>query len=126
MAAINNAFDGCKILTGTIPYSQSALITRISNVAKTISEIAIEKLSVTAYPNPYDKQFSLSITSPVSGIAFIEFFNTSGTKIYEMKQTVRSNAESIATYSGPVHHGVLFYRIRVKDYKANGIVINPN
>ena len=126
VAAINNAFDGCRILTGTLPYSQSALITRISNVAKTISEIAIEKLSVTAYPNPYDKQFSLSITSPVSGIAFIEFFNISGTKIYEMKQIVRSNAESIATYSGPVHHGVLFYRIRIKDYKANGIVINPN
>src|SRR5438874_746408 len=84
VAAINNAFDGCRILTGTLPYLLSpALITRTANTKKEITEPE-NKLTVTAFPNPYNKQFSLRIMAPVSGKASIEFFDINGSRIFQM------------------------------------------
>ena len=122
-AAINNAFDGCRMLTGTISYKQVGLITKVSPAAKANSEIVNEKLLVTAFPNPYNKQFSLSIISPISGMATIEFFTASGTKVFELRQPVSNKIANIVPYNGPHHSGALIYKVSIGDYHASGFVI---
>ncbi len=126
VAAINNAFDGCRMLTNTIAYTQPALITKISNANKTAPEITTKKLLVTAFPNPYDKQFSLSITSPVNGLAAVEFFGVNGVKIYETKKYITTNTISIIPYKGPYVAGTILYSVNVGGYRVGGFVIHPN
>jgi hypothetical protein len=115
---INNAFDKCRILVGTTPYSSPLLTT--AHVSK------INELSVLAYPNPYTSRFTLSIISPVSGNARIEFFTSNGSKLYEMKTIVPAKLSTSVTYTGPVQFGAMLYKVSIDKYHATGIVIKPN
>jgi hypothetical protein len=126
IAAINSAFDGCRILTGTLPYIENIpLIT--TNNSKKISEKALdERLIVKAFPDPYDKEFNLSIVSPVSGKAIIEFFDVKGTRIYKVEKFVFANAMSILPYKGPTTGTSILYSVRIDNYHASGFVIHPN
>ena len=123
VAAINNAFDGCRILTGTIAYSQPGLITKISGSGNSSSELPKGKLLVTAFPNPYDRQFSLSINSPISGMAVIEFFTANGTKVQELRKYVAAKITNIVPYTGAHHSGALIYKVTIDNYHASGFVI---
>jgi PKD domain-containing protein len=116
--AINNAFDECRILVGTIPYSGSLLTT--AHISK------INELTVLAYPNPYTSRFNLSITSPVSGDARIEFFTPTGSKLYEMKTIIPAKRSTSVPYPGPVQFGAMLYKVSIDKYQATGIVIKPN
>ena len=121
---INSAFDGCRVLTGTIPYSSSpALITRTTNTEKEITETA-NKLTVIAFPNPYNKQFNLSITSPVGGMATIDFFTVTGAKIYQTKKYVAANIISTLPYNGPYQAGTVLYSVNIGNYRSGGFVIH--
>jgi hypothetical protein len=125
VATINNAFDGCRVLTGAIPYTQSILLTQVDK--KNLSEPIVEKLTATAFPNPFDKQFSLAVVSPVSGMATIEFFDANGAKISEQVKYLKRNATTIVLYKEQAaHRSSILYRIGIGDYKASGIVIGPN
>ena len=124
VAKINEAFDGCRILTATIAYTQPALITKISSVPKTAPEIAIRKLLVTAFPNPYDKQFNLSITSPVSGMATIDFFAANGTKICQTSKYLPANIICILPYKGPYQAGAVLYSVSIGNYRSTGFAIH--
>ncbi|TMI93856.1 MAG: hypothetical protein E6H06_10740 [Bacteroidetes bacterium] len=126
VATINNAFDGCRILTGTIAYSQPGLITKISAPGSASSEMPTEKLLVTAFPNPYDRQFSLSINSLISGMAVIEFFTANGTKVLELRKYVADKITNVVPYAGPHHSGTLIYKVTVGNYHASGFVIGIN
>jgi hypothetical protein len=120
---INNAFDGCRILTGTIPYSVQFLVK--TQTVKT-KETPDSWLKVTAYPNPYTSRFNLAISSPVSGEATIEFFTVNGSKVYEMKKLLPANVRTTIAYTGPVRFATLLYRMTIGKYSATGIVIKPN
>ena len=126
VAAINNGFQGCRMLTNTIAYSQPTSATTSSSVSKTELKPAMKKLSVIAFPNPYDRQFSLSIKSPVTGLAAVEFFEANGAKIYEIKKYLMANTISILSYTGPYHAGAVLYRVNIGDYRVAGLVIHPN
>jgi hypothetical protein len=61
IAAVNNSFNGCRVLVGTLPYVSAPLTTRIRT---TITETAFPKFSVSAYPNPAATIFNLKVSSP--------------------------------------------------------------
>jgi hypothetical protein len=127
---INNAFDECRILIGTIPYKNSLtkttqLIVDITEQkTKEVSEVSA--LKVVAHPNPYKNYFQLMITSPVSGIANIEFFTLNGQKIHEINKSVIANTTIVIPYTGPLHFATLAYKVTVEKNIATGIVLKPN
>ena len=125
VATINNAFEGCRMLTNTIAYSPPAFTSTISS-SRIEAELVKSKLSVIAFPNPYDKQFSLSINSPVSGLATIEFFEVNGAKIYETRKYLMANTINILHYVGVYRTGAILYRVSIDKYKSAGSVIHPN
>lgn len=124
IATVNLAFDGCRILMRTIPYGQTVdLITRSKNTNKQVPLTESKRLLVTAFPNPYNKEFSLRIMSPVSGVATIEFFAANGARIHQTRKPVIANAMNIVHYTGTFQSGILFYKITIDDQHASGIVI---
>src|SRR5205814_5109099 len=113
----NNAFDGCRILVGTIHTAPLLVNKNVSNK---------EELTVLAYPNPYTSRFNLSINSPVSGEATIEFFTANGSKVYQMKQIIPARLKTTVPYPGPVVYPTLLYKVTIDKYHSTGIVIKPN
>lgn len=65
VAKINEAFDGCRMLTGTIGHIQNVLMTKSSNAVITSAgivkkpELQIKGLEVKAIPNPSENHFML-------------------------------------------------------------------
>ena len=123
VARINEAFDGCRILSGTLPFTSPLLLTKVA-AAENSSEI--ESLIVTAFPNPYQKQFNLKIISPVSGMATIEFYSANGSKIHSQSKFLEARVPQIIPYTGPIRHGAVIYKLTMSKYQASGIVIGPN
>jgi len=124
IAAINTAFDGCRILTATLPYSQPLnILTRNVKLSDATKETVLERLVVTAFPNPYNSHFSLRIGSPISGMANIKFYDVNGSKVFEIRQFLADKITNIVPYSGPRHSGALMYKVRIGDYDATGYVI---
>lgn len=124
VAVINNAFDGCRVLNGMIPYAQTLVQ---SGVLKEDGIAAqIPKLVVTAYPNPYYKAFSLDIVSPLTGMATIEFFTSNGERIHQQRNYLNTNKHNIIPYKGQRNSGSLLYSVRIGEYTASGIVVGIN
>ena len=85
------------------------------------------KLFVTAYPNPYETQFKLSINSPVSGNATIVFYTVNGVKIYEMKQyVIAGKSIVIDVKSLNSFKTTIIYRVSIGKHQANGIILRPS
>ena len=121
---INNAFDECRILVRTIPYHDQPL--PITKVADRPKQVEINKLSVVAFPNPYNDQFQLQVKSPESGRARIEFFTVNGQKVFEMYRPVIANHNMTIPYNGPTRFATLAYKVTIGNHIATGIVIKPN
>jgi hypothetical protein len=84
------------------------------------------EFSVRSFPNPYNKEFNLQISTPLNGMATIEFFTTTGSKIYEMKKFMLTNTTNIIHYKGQHHSGTLMYRVTLGNKKAVGLAIGTN
>jgi hypothetical protein len=128
VAVINNAFDECRILVGTIPYEQQLTKTQLIVKAISVKNARVEsnELKVVAYPNPYKSHFQLQVTSPVSGLANIEFFTINGQKIHEINKPVTANTTAIIPYNGPLRFATLVYKVTIGKNIATGIVVKPN
>jgi hypothetical protein len=122
--AVNNAFDGCRVLVRTIPYNIGILVKGGTLRVNTGSETNI--LTVIAYPNPYEKNFQLRITSPVTGMAKFEFFTLTGQKVYEMQKRVIANSTMVIPYTGPVNSSTLLYKVTIQNKLVTGIALKPN
>jgi len=126
---INNAFDECRVLVGTIPYNN--ILTKTNQlipdpVTLKQKEVLENTLKAVAYPNPYKNYFQLMIISPVSGIANIEFFTLNGQKIHEINKSVIANTTIVIPYTGPLHFATLAYKVTVEKNIVTGIVLKPN
>ena len=128
VAVINNAFDECRILVGTIPYDQQLTKTQLIVKAIDPKNVSAEAnvLKVVAYPNPYKNHFQLQVTSPVSGLANIEFFTINGQKIHEINKPVSAHTNAIIPYNGPLRFATLAYKVTIGKNIATGIVVKPN
>jgi hypothetical protein len=121
VGGINETFDECKIVTGYVaPAASEKLIT-------SRSALSGPSLEVTAFPNPYQENFSLQINSPVSGQAMISFYTMNGVKIGEMKRDVVANKNVWVPYNVPAAYRTrVVYTVSVGGYNAKGIVLSPN
>ena len=119
---INNAFDGCKILTGYVQASGGS-----GRVITSNSTSSQPSLIVTAFPNPYEENFSLKINSPVTGQAMISFYTMDGVKIGEMKRDVVALRDVWVPYNVPaVYRTRIVYTVNISGYNAKGVVLSPN
>ena len=127
---INNAFDECRILVGTIPFNTSLLKNAEfivdASLLKVKEAIAPNALNVVAYPNPYKNYFQLQVNSPVTGMANIEFFTINGQKIHEINKPVIANVMAIIPYTGPLRFATLAYKVTIGKNMATGMVLKPN
>lgn len=123
---INNAFDGCRVLVGTIPYDNNQFLTRVTGNIKLKEITETGTLDVMAYPNPYQNHFHLIITSPVSGIANIEFYTLNGQKVHEINKPVTANSNTAIKYNGPLRFASLVYKVTIAKNIATGIVLKPD
>jgi hypothetical protein len=87
----------------------------------------VNKLIVTAYPNPYETVFKLIITSPVSGMATIEFYTINGVRIYGMRQYVIASKTTVAEIKsiGSFRPGII-YKVSIGKHQTHGIVLRPS
>src|SRR5688572_4161963 len=127
---INNAFDECRVLVGTISFNgqltkDGGLIVKGIDAKKEDAGVT-NNLQVVAYPNPYKNHFQLLILSPVTGRTKIEFFTMNGQKIYEIDKPVIANSHTVVPYSGPLHFATIFYKVTIEKNIATGIVVKPN
>jgi hypothetical protein len=122
VGGINEIFDECKVVTGYVSGTQPARMIVTSNT--TSSE---PSLIVTAFPNPYQENFSLKINSPVNGQAQIGFYTIDGVKVGEMKRDVVANKDVSVPYKIPANYKTrIVYTVSVGGYHAKGIVLSPN
>ena len=86
--AINKGFDGCTSFNGYQDCSTLVVATR-----KAPDNLAVvNKVQVSAYPNPFTDQVRFIISSPVSGTATLDVFNLQGQKVKTIFQgTVTAN-----------------------------------
>jgi hypothetical protein len=120
--AINNIFDECKLVTGYVPAAGGA-----GRVITSNSISSQPSLIVTAFPNPYQENFSLKINSPVTGQAMISFYTMNGVKIGEMKRDVVAMKDVWVPYNVPaVYRTRIVYTVTVGSFNAKGIVLSPN
>jgi hypothetical protein len=125
---INNAFDECRILVGTIPYSQTLTKTQliVKGIDANKENIEANELKVIAYPNPYKNHFQLQVTTSLTGIANIEFFTMNGQKVHEINKPVIANSTAIIPYTGPLRFATLAYKVTIGKNIVTGIVLKPN
>jgi hypothetical protein len=134
---INNAFDGGRFFLGYYATQKSCsstfregLITNshtnavsLTNLTSLTTEPA--KLSVTAYPNPFDKLVKFSIESPVSGMATLDVYNIVGQKLHTVYQGyLHAGAKEVIDYNVPSSYkGALIYTLKVGTQEINGKVV---
>ena len=122
VSAINEVFDECKIFIGwNVPCPSGG---RVVTSNSTSSE---PSLIVTAFPNPYQENFTLRINSPVTGQASISFYTIDGVKISEMKKDVVALREVSVPYNVPgAYKTRIVYTVTISGYNAKGVVLSPN
>jgi hypothetical protein len=119
---INNIFDECKLVTGYVAAGGGA-----GRIVTSNSISSQPSLIVTAFPNPYQENFSLKINSPVTGQAMISFYTMNGVKVGEMKRDVVAMKDVWVPYNVPaVYRTRIVYTVTVGSYNAKGIVLSPN
>ncbi|MBD0277511.1 MAG: PKD domain-containing protein [Flavisolibacter sp.] len=107
----------------------------IDNSGKTVASVAspqsnivdvVPKLSVTAYPNPFSDKVKFVITSPVSGQATLELYNTMGQKVRIVFQgRVTAGLSQIIEYNvPPVNQNNLMYILRMNGEQVSGKLMN--
>ncbi len=118
---INNVFDECRILTGYVPAAGGGRVLTSNSISSQPS------LIVTAYPNPYQENFSLRINSPLTGQANISFFTIDGVKIGEMKRDLVALQDVSVPYNVPAAYKTrIVYHVSIGGYNAKGVVLSPN
>jgi hypothetical protein len=124
---INRSFDGGAVFLG---YYSSAK-TCASNFNRDMTTVnannieSVNKLSVTAYPNPFTNKVKFSVVSPVSGMASMDLYNIVGQKLKTVYQGyLQAGITQIIEYNVPSpYKGALIYTLKVGDQQVNGKIV---
>jgi len=129
--AINTGFDGCRIFQGwdLAPVDCSLIVS--SGTVRTGTGLAqldqtTDKLSVTAYPNPFTDMVKFSIQSKVSGNAQLTIYNMLGQKINTIYNGyVPANKNISVEYRAQKNvQQNLIYILTINGEKVTGKVLN--
>ena len=109
--AINNAFNGCRILTGTSSSTQAA-ISNTNAVARSAPNSAVQEvpaqLEVTVIPNPSTSEFLLNVNGSDATIPIrLRLTNSIGQTIKNMAGIVRKNLR----FGNDLKPGIYFVEI---------------
>lgn len=122
---VNEVFDECKLTVGWDVARCPAIDPTPGDGRVALS--STPELKVSAYPNPYTDNFSLTINSPVTGQAQIGFYTIDGVKIGELKRDVVANRSVSVPFNVPATYKTrIVYAVNVSSYNARGIVLSPN
>jgi hypothetical protein len=85
VSAINETFDECRLLVGTICGQTNPRMVVNNNgsapAKQPIIEQAVSQVSVTPHPNPFNDNIKFLIQSEISGQATLEVYNLAGAKL---------------------------------------------
>ncbi len=122
---VNEVFDECKLTVGWDVARCPAIDPTPGDGRVALS--STPTLTVSAYPNPYQDNFSLTINSPVTGQAQIGFYTIDGVKVGELKRDVVANRSVSVPFNVPATYKTrIVYAVSVGGYNAKGIVLSPN
>jgi len=127
----NNAFDGCRIQTGSIPFNEgSSLI--VNNSLHTSDIISgqptietVNEVQIKAYPNPFSNKVNFRFVSPVKSKATLEIYNISGQRIALLfSGMVDGGIPRTVQYTrgGTVANTTLVYKLTIGDKVIHGKV----
>lgn len=126
--AINNVFDGCRIFNGydelavcpTLITTTTTTTTRMAS--KELTERAVDKLSVMAYPNPFTDMVKFTIASPVSGQAQLEVVNMLGQKVATVYNgLIQAGKSQVVEYKVPTAaQQNLIYVLKIGGQRVTG------
>ncbi len=127
----NNAFDGCRIQTGSIPFNEgSSLI--VNNSLHTSDIIrgqptieTVNEVQIKAYPNPFSNKVNFRFVSPVKSKATLEIYNISGQRIALLfSGMVDGGIPRTVQYTrgGTVANTTLVYKLTIGDKVIHGKV----
>jgi len=118
--AINNGFDGCRILNGW-GNSVAAPIVPVPThtCAGTVQVVGV-------YPNPYTNKVYFRFIAPVTGVALLEVWNLLGDELLQIRKPVNQCSNEEILYNVPVPNRVPFaYRLSIGNTVIKkGIVIS--
>ena len=128
LGSVNEVFDECKIVVGwNVARCPATDPTPGDGRLAATTTAAAPSLVVTAFPNPYEENFSLRVNSPVTGQALVGFYTMDGVKIGEVKKDVVANKDVWVPYNVPAAYRTrIVYTVGVGTYTAKGIVLSPN
>nr|MBA2745465.1 hypothetical protein [Flavisolibacter sp.] len=98
---LNRAFDGCRILTGTLPYVESELVTLQAASKTMVRETTAESFQVTAYPNPSTKNFTIAVQTDTKEKIMMQVVDILG-RVIEIRNVT---ANSIITFGDAYRAG---------------------
>jgi len=87
--------------------------------------VAINDLSVKAYPNPHQGAFNLAIMSPEDGKAKIELFTILGQLLAKREVSIEKGQNTIIEFND-VGRGMILYNISIGDKVVNGKVFGKD
>src|SRR6185312_4268091 len=124
---INRSFDGGAVFLGYYPSAKTCAsnFNRDMTTANANNIESVNKLSVTAYPNPFTNKVKFSVISPVSGMASMDLYNIVGQKLKTVYQGyLQAGITQIIEYNVPSpYKGALIYTLKVGDQQVNGKVV---
>jgi len=118
--AINNGFDGCRILNGWA----SSVAAPIAPVPTPTCAGTVQVVGV--YPNPYTNKVYFRFIAPVTGVALLEVWNLLGEELMQIRRPVSQCSNEEILYNVPRPNRVPFaYRLSVGNTVIKkGIVIS--
>lgn len=125
---VNEVFDECKITIGW-DVAPCPPIDPTPGDGRVATTTPTETLAVSAYPNPYQDNFSLTINSPVTGQAQIGFYTIDGVKIGELKRDVVAHRIVSVPFNVPSTYKTrIVYNVSINgtNHSAKGMVLSPN
>jgi hypothetical protein len=118
--AINKGFDKCR--TASIPI----LLTRLAPRADALTDVT--RLSVNAYPNPFNDVVKFTISSKTSGHAQLDIFNILGQKVSTAYTGyIQANRSTVIDYRVPAaFQKNLIYILRLGGEQVTGKLIKAD
>lgn len=91
---------------------------------RTTSNAAIKDLQVQAFPNPFSNTVNFRFTSPVSGRAVLEVFNTQGQRVgIVFDGKIDAGVAKSVQFSTRLTNQALIYKLKVGDKTVRGTVL---
>ncbi|MFN9710363.1 MAG: T9SS type A sorting domain-containing protein, partial [Bacteroidota bacterium] len=139
VAAINEAFDECRLFVAITPNASvsnyctppagtvcpaPAITGRAGSATQAASNVEVKEVAINAYPNPFREQLNFRFVSPFSGKAILEVFNAHGQRLgVAFEGNVSAGAQNFARFNNHgAAPGMLIYKLSVGDQVLTGKV----